>query len=119
MRIAAFGRFPLRCIAAKNSKRQNFLRAGDLPRRAFSRVALRRNACNRPQHTSLLSPPFEVVLMSSTERRIDDLVVVDASIDDYAALFSDRELQDLPCRHFSSGEEALQHFDPWLATLWM
>jgi DNA-binding response OmpR family regulator len=57
--------------------------------------------------------------MSSPERRIDDLVVVDASIDDYAALLSDRELQDLPVRHFSSGEEALQHFDPWLATLWM
>ncbi len=57
--------------------------------------------------------------MNQTERRIDDLVVVDASIDDYAALFSDDDLQDLPSRHFTTGEEALQRFDPWLATLWM
>lgn len=57
--------------------------------------------------------------MKLTERRIDDLVVVDASIDDYAALFSDERLQELPCRHFATGEEALQRMDPWLATLWM
>ena len=57
--------------------------------------------------------------MNSIERRVDDLVVVDASIDDYAALFSDEQLQELPCRHFATGEEALQRFDPSLATLWM
>jgi DNA-binding response OmpR family regulator len=57
--------------------------------------------------------------MNSTERRVDDLVVVDASMDDYTALFSDEQLQDLPCRHFCTGEEALQRFDPSLATLWM
>jgi len=57
--------------------------------------------------------------MNSIERRVDDLVVVDASMDDYTALFSDEQLQELPCRHFRTGEEALQRFDPSLATLWM
>jgi len=57
--------------------------------------------------------------MKLIERRVDDLVVVDASMDDYAALFSDEELQELPYRHFATGEEALQRFDPSLATLWM
>jgi DNA-binding response OmpR family regulator len=57
--------------------------------------------------------------MTLTDRRIDDLVVVDASIDDYHALFMAEELHQLPVRHFMTGEEALQRFDPWLATLWM
>lgn len=57
--------------------------------------------------------------MHIIERPIDDLVVVDACIEDYAALFTDERLHELSYRHFTTGEEALQRFDAALATLWM
>ena len=57
--------------------------------------------------------------MSSLVRRVDDLVIIDASIEDYAPLFSDDLIAELSCRHFSTGEEALQRFVPSDATLWI
>jgi DNA-binding response OmpR family regulator len=57
--------------------------------------------------------------MNSTERRIDDLVVVDANFDDYAPLLADERMHALPRRHYATGEEALRGFDPTSATLWL
>jgi DNA-binding response OmpR family regulator len=57
--------------------------------------------------------------MTSFESRANDVAIIDASIDDYSVFFSDEQLQKLPCRQFSTGEEALQQLDPLLATLWL
>lgn len=57
--------------------------------------------------------------MNRNECRVDDLVVVDAMIEDYAALLLDEQLQELPHRHFATGEAALRGVDPSLTTLWM
>jgi DNA-binding response OmpR family regulator len=57
--------------------------------------------------------------MNSNECRVDDLVVVDASIEDYESLLNDEEFQDLAHRHFATGEAALRGVDPSQATLWM
>ena len=57
--------------------------------------------------------------MNSTERRVDDLVVVDASIDDYRELLSDERLMEFPRHYFATGEDALRRYDPSRSTLWM
>jgi DNA-binding response OmpR family regulator len=57
--------------------------------------------------------------MNSIEGRANVIAIIDASIDDYATFFSDEQLQKLPCRQFSTGEQALQQVDPLLATLWL
>ena len=49
----------------------------------------------------------------------DDVIVVDASFEDYAMLFCDGQLQPLSLRHFSTGEAAVRGDDLSLAALWM
>lgn len=57
--------------------------------------------------------------MNIHDRCLDDLVVVDETIGGYEAIFTDEHLLDLPHRHYTTGEEALQRVDASLATLWM
>jgi DNA-binding response OmpR family regulator len=57
--------------------------------------------------------------MNAATRRVDDLIVVDPAPDDYAPLFFDERLQELPCRRLASGEAALRQLDASRATLWM
>jgi DNA-binding response OmpR family regulator len=57
--------------------------------------------------------------MTSNECRVDDLIVVDASIEDYEALLNDEAFQDLAHRHFTTGEAALRGVDLSQSSLWM
>jgi DNA-binding response OmpR family regulator len=57
--------------------------------------------------------------MNPTITRVDDLTVVDAAVDDYAALHADRRLHNLVIRHFTTGEEALAHLDAASTKLWL
>lgn len=61
----------------------------------------------------------EVTLMNPLAHRIDELIVVDSALDDYASLFDDERLRDLSCRRYATGEEALRQQELSRATLWM
>ena len=50
---------------------------------------------------------------------VDDLIVVDALLKDYEALFSDEQFQVLSWRHFATGEAAIRSADLSLDALWL
>lgn len=57
--------------------------------------------------------------MKSNARRIGDLIVVDPAPDDYASLFCDERMQDLACRRYATGEEAMRQLKFPRSTLWL
>ena len=57
--------------------------------------------------------------MNPTIIRVDNVIVVDASLEDYATLFADEYLRDLMVRFFATGEEALRSTDAATTALWM
>jgi DNA-binding response OmpR family regulator len=57
--------------------------------------------------------------MSEISCGVDELVVVDALINDYEELTTDEQLQLLTWRHFDTGEAALRSADMSLAALWL
>ena len=57
--------------------------------------------------------------MKTDERRLDDLVVVDANLDDYAPLVSELALDDVRVNLFATGEAALRSRCDGASTLWV
>ncbi len=57
--------------------------------------------------------------MNGTSFGSGDVIVVDASIDDYAPLAADELLASLAFRHFPTGEAALRGADLSWAALWL
>ena len=57
--------------------------------------------------------------MSSIKRHSDDLVIVDAQLDDYDALFTDECGQAIRFSQFRTGERALQSVVASSTTLWL
>ncbi len=57
--------------------------------------------------------------MRRGKQRLDDLVVVDANLDDYADLLQEIRRYELDVRMFSTGEEALQTPTARHAAIWL
>jgi DNA-binding response OmpR family regulator len=57
--------------------------------------------------------------MKNQSDSIDEMIVVDASHDAYAALTADEHLQGLSWRHFATGDAVLRSTDASLHALWL
>jgi DNA-binding response OmpR family regulator len=57
--------------------------------------------------------------MNATERRADDLIVVDENLDDYGVLIAEQHAQDLRIKLFATGESALHAARPTSGALWL
>jgi DNA-binding response OmpR family regulator len=57
--------------------------------------------------------------MSAISNGSGDVIVVDASLDDYSLLVADDQLSPFAFRHFSTGEAALRGADLSWAALWL
>jgi DNA-binding response OmpR family regulator len=57
--------------------------------------------------------------MNAIKRRSDDLLIVDARLDDYDALFAEYGWQDIRVSQFQTGERALQSAASTTTTLWL
>ena len=58
-------------------------------------------------------------MMKPNERRLDELVVVDAKLDDYATLVGELGRDDVRVNLFASGEDALRANGHGASTLWV
>jgi DNA-binding response OmpR family regulator len=57
--------------------------------------------------------------VNKTDCQLDDVIIVDESLNDYRVLADDECLSSLIWRHFPTGEEALRGVDVSLTSLWL